>query len=247
MAGFRTPGPQCSESQNICMDEGTLALTLTPPPGPVCSTNPQYQVLAAAETPLDDNTRLLAAVAYGEASTQNVFEEIAAIANVLVRQQKARGYASVKAFVAANKTYAFAAYDGNARYKQLMNASAKDIAADPNGMGAAVRAATNALSAAPTDYANGAYFWDGADIKSNYANHPKVADGIHFTDAKHNIYNIAEKNVPGEEWWRDTAGKKTKLRGKWDYKYESTAAYGGTIFWKYNADFLKATGNKEYN
>jgi len=29
--------------------------------------------------------------------------------------------------------------------------------------------------------------------------------------------------------------------------YESTAAYGGTIFWKYNADFLKATGNKEFD
>ena len=41
-------------------------------------------------------------------------------------------------------------------------------------------------------------------------------------------------------------GKKTKLRGKWRYKYESTAGWGGTIFWQYNADFVKASGNKVF-
>ena len=44
----------------------------------------------------------------------------------------------------------------------------------------------------------------------------------------------------------DAKGKKTKSRGTWRYKYDSTAAWGGTIFWAYNADFLKASGNKVY-
>ena len=82
---------------------------------------------------------------------------------------------------------------------------------------------------------------------TNYAKHAKVRGGIHITDPKHNIYGIADKKVPDEVWWTDANGKKTKLRGKWDYKYESTAGLGGTIFWKYNADFVKASGNKEYN
>lgn len=70
--------------------------------------------------------------------------------------------------------------------------------------------------------------------------------GIHITDPAHDIYGIEDKDVPGETWWLDAKGRKTKLRGKWTYKYESTAGWGGTIFWKYNADFVKAAGNKEY-
>ena len=69
---------------------------------------------------------------------------------------------------------------------------------------------------------------------------------IHFTDAQHNIYGIKAKDVPGEEWWRDAAGHKTKLRDQWAYTYQSTAALGGAEFCKYNEDFLKATGNRIY-
>ena len=242
MGQCRIPGPLGISAFCFDIDDGTLMLAASPLPGSVGVEPAQ----SAAVAKIDDDTRVLAATAYGEASTKNVFEEIAAIANVLVRQQKARGHDTIGAFIRTNKTYAFAAHDGNQRYKKLMDATDEEIAADA-GMEAALRAARNALAAAPTDYSNGAYFWDGADIKSNYEKHPKVRAGIHFTDPAHNIYGIAEKDVPGEEWWRDASGKKTKLRGKWDYKYESTAAYGGTIFWKYNADFVKATGNKEYD
>jgi hypothetical protein len=211
---------------------------------------PAEQKAPASDPPLKalaDDTRALAAVAYGEGSINNVFEEMAAIANVLVRQQKARGYKTVSGFIAANKTYAFAAHDGNQRYGRLMKAKLAAINADA-GMKAAVKAAINALSDKGRDYANGGYFWDGADVKSNYAKHPKVLKGIHFTDEVHNIYKIANKDAPGEEFYRDKDNKPTKKsRGKWDYAYESTAAWGGTVFWKYNDDFLKATANKPHN
>ena len=39
-------------------------------------------------------------------------------------------------------------------------------------------------------------------------------------DYRRDIYDIKDKDVPGEEWWRNAQGVKTKLRGKWDYKYE---------------------------
>ncbi len=241
----RVPGSLGMSESTPPIDPGTMVRATSPQVRPV-GTTPAAAAPAAAATKLDDDTRALAAVAYGEGSTANVFEEMAAIANALVRQQKARGYATIAAFIKADKTYAFAAHDGNPRHGILIKASEQAIAAD-TGMSAAVRAARNALSATPTDYSNGAYFWDGADIKTNYSNHAKVLAGIKFTDPKHNIYDIAEKNVPGENFWRDANNRPTKSRGKWNYKYESTAAYGGTIFWKYNEDFLKATKNKEYN
>jgi Bacterial toxin homologue of phage lysozyme, C-term len=194
---------------------------------------------------LDEATRMLAATAYGEGSTQNVPAEMAAIANVLVRQQKARGYSTILDFLKNDKTFAFAAHDGNQRYQNLMGATPESIAKN-DGMSAALDAARNALSESPTDYSNGAYFWDGADVKSNYKKHPKVRKGVQFTDPSHDIYGIGSNKVPGEEWWRDSSGKKTKLRGKWDYTYDSTATHGGTIFWQYNPDFRTATGTKEY-
>ena len=45
----------------------------------------------AAAQPLDAQTRLLAAMAYGESSLQDNPDEMMAIASVLVRQRDARG------------------------------------------------------------------------------------------------------------------------------------------------------------
>ena len=126
----------------------------------------------------------------------------------------------------------------------LMAATVDDLNQDA-GMAAAVAAAANALAKEPLDDAHGAYCWDGADIKTNDANPAKVLGGIHFTDPQHKR-NIKDKELPGATWWVDAKGTKTKLRGKWRYKYESTAGWGGTIFWQYNADFVKASGNQVY-
>jgi hypothetical protein len=256
MAGYRTPGPEGAYGHREQSDDGTLQLIRRAPLPEGTTTQrggyqwwlPKFWPWAKNEAPqpaLDADTRTLAAVAYGEASTKDVYEEMAAIASVLVRQQQARGHATFKTFMRDDRTFAYAASDGNARYARLKRASEDDIAQDA-GMAAAVRAARNAVDASGADYSNGAYFWDGADIKSNYDRHPKVRRGIHFTDTAHNIYNIAEKEVPGEGWLRDRDGNKLKSLGTWRYVYESTAAHGGTIFWKYNDDFLSATGNKAH-
>jgi hypothetical protein len=245
MPACTVPGPICTTHSwfDIDIDHGTMVRSPSPLTTPVGAAQAAPRPVLAA---IGDDARALAAVSYGEGSTKDVFEEMAAIANVLVRQQKARGYASIGAFIKADKTYAFAAHDGNQRYARLMKATVEEIDAD-TGMRDAVRGAANALAESPTDYSNGGYFWDGADIKTNYDKHPKVRAGIKFTDPAHNIYGIAEKQVPGEAWWLDKDGNKTKSRGTWTHKYESTAAWGGTIFWKYNADFISATANKEYD
>lgn len=201
---------------------------------------------------LDKQTRLLAAMTYGEASTKNNQDEMMAIASVLVRQRDARGYKDMNSFVAGEKTFSFVINDGNVRYTSLMNASEKDISQN-SGMQDAISAAKNALSGGP-DLSNGAYFWDGADIKTNYANHFKVKQGIKFTDPSHNIYGIKDSTRLIVKYKitkiRDKTTKKTTTQkveiGRYDHVYESTSAYGGTIFWKFSNEYLKVTHAKEY-
>lgn len=238
--GLRAPGPSGAQAIEEPVDKQTGARAAMPAPGKPAT--PQLP----PGPPLDEDTRQLAATAYGESSAANVFEEMAAIANVLVRQAQARGYKRVASFIAKDKTFAFAAHDGNPRYGKFIALKLPQDAKDA-GVLTAIKAARNALLEKPVDYAAGAYFWDGDDIKTNYDKHAKVRAGISFGDASHNIYKIAAKDVPGEAWWLDKDGKKTKLRGQWTYKFVSTAAFGGSIFWKYSADFIAATGNKVYD
>ncbi|WAL50333.1 hypothetical protein OUI59_15935 [Klebsiella variicola subsp. tropica] len=203
---------------------------------------------------ISDEERLLAAMAYGEASASNDANELKALASVLVRQRDARGYTTMKEFIDGEPSYSYVVGDGNAKYKKLNKAKDEDISND-TGMSNALTAAKNALSDGP-DLSNGAYFWDGADIKSNYNKHFKVRHGIKFTDPSHNIYDIKDstkivilykivkvkKTVKGKV-------KVTKEKvevGRYDHVYDSTAAYGGTIFWKNNDDYITLSKGKLY-
>lgn len=201
---------------------------------------------------LDKQIRQLAAMAYGEASPAADKDEISAIASVLVRQRDARGYTDIATFAAKEPSFSFVVSDGNARYSKLMKASEKDIAKH-DGMTAAVDAATNAINGGP-DKSNGAYFWDGADIRSNYKRHFKVRHGIKFSDPAHNIYNIEESTkvcivYKTMKTKNAKTGKVATVReeiGRYDHHYDSTAAYGGTIFWKFNQHFLDVTRARNY-
>lgn len=200
---------------------------------------------------LDFNTRQLAAVAFGESSVANDSNEIGGIAFAVANRARAWGNKTIQQLFNADPNYAYAITDGNARYNQLMKASEQAIEKNA-GMKLALDWAKKALENKEPDPSNGAYWWDGADIKSNYSNHPKVKDGIHFGDPEHNIYNI-EESSNGEVtiYWK-VRNRKTgrevnsKIRGSYSHIWVSTAAYGGTIFWKYDSDFLKATGGKSY-
>ena len=201
--------------------------------------------------PLDDETRSLAAMAYGEGSIANDRKEMFALASVLHRQMKARGYTSIRTFGVTDRTFSFVTSDGNDRYKQLMHAKPETINQD-NGMKTAVMAARNAMCGGE-DFSNGAYFWDGADIKSNYSNHFKVKHGIQFTEPQHNIYGVQPSTMKTVFLYRN---KKSRINGKTviekqlidsaDHVYESTAAYGGTIFWKQSTHYLNVTRAKPW-
>ncbi|MDQ0142892.1 hypothetical protein [Cupriavidus necator] len=199
---------------------------------------------------LTSEERLLAAIAYGESSTLDLYEEMAALASVMVRQMRARGYSSIDAFTAKDKNFSFVITDGNARYAKLMKSTEKDIEKSAS-MSNAVKAARNALSGG-VDYSAGAYFWDGADIKSNYKNHAKVRAGIHFTDTAHNLYGISgseKTKILYKTVRKKVNGQVKTVReevGRYSWVYESTAGVGGTIFWRYGQDWMTVTRAKEY-
>ncbi|MGE8166531.1 hypothetical protein ACQKRQ_41100 [Paraburkholderia sp. NPDC080076] len=206
----------------------------------------------AAAQPIDAQTRQLAAMAYGEASLQDNADEMMAIASVLKRQRDARGYSDMATFVNNEPTFSFVVSDGNARYNGLMKATNDKIASNP-AMQAAIAAARNALAGGP-DKSNGAYFWDGADIKTNYSHHFKVRQGIKIADPSHNIYDIKDSThlvilykitkIKNKKTHKVTI-KKEEI-GRYDHVYDSTAGVGGTIFWKFDRQYIDTTGAKEY-
>lgn len=191
-------------------------------------------------------------MAYGESSSQNDDEEMAGIAAVLLRQRNARGYGTFADFIKKERSFSFVVADGNKRYTRLMNATEKQIQAD-EGMTMALIAAQHVLGGG-FDESGGAFFWDGADIKTNYKKHFKVKQGIRFSDPTHNIYDIKESTAVVIKYKilikRDPAtGQKRKEKeevARYDHVYVSTAAAGGTIFWKFNPQYLAITGCKEY-
>jgi hypothetical protein len=82
------------------------------------------------------------------------------------------------------------------------------------------------------DLSNGAFFWDGYDLKTNYKHHPKVKLGIKFSAPEHNIFDVEETTTT--KWTRYEVtvekGKKTKRKDEEktaDHTYVSTAAYKG--------------------
>lgn len=199
---------------------------------------------------VDAQTRKLAAIAYGEASGANDPNEIGGIAWAVANRARAWAEKTVDQLLVADPNYTYAVKDGNQRYKKLMAASETELAAN-TGMALALDCARNALANNGTDPSNGAYWWDGLDFKTNFQNHPKVKDGFHITDPTHNIFDVKETSCPTTIYWK-VRDKKTgkevnsKVRGTYKYVWESTAAYGKTIFWKHDADYLKATAGKAY-
>ncbi|HEX5245478.1 MAG TPA: hypothetical protein VFW23_19620 [Tepidisphaeraceae bacterium] len=234
-------GPVGFEDHGMCLLGGGYGQAL----------QAQNTIPSAGDTPVaeekDEEVLLLAAVAYGESSAKDLFQEMAGIATVMVSQRDARDQ-TLKELLAQGSTFAYAASDGNPRTAAFHKASphARNIS---HGMSMAIKAAHHALDYGE-DYSNGAYFWDGLDIKIKDRKHFRVLKGIKFTKPEHNIYHMEESRVNitiHEKIHKDGKLVDGAVRGNYTYVFESTAAWGGTIFWQYSKDFLKATRNTEYD
>lgn len=81
----------------------------------------------ATEVNIDADLKMFVGGILGESSQANNYEEMAAIAEVLIRQKKARGHATWSAFVKNEKSFAFAFSDGNPRYALVMDSQDADL------------------------------------------------------------------------------------------------------------------------
>ena len=202
---------------------------------------------------LDDETIFLAAIAYGEASTLNDSEEIGGIAFAVANRARAWNNKKISELINEDENYTFVVSDGNARYSDMMKIKdpKRYKLLENTGMRLAVQWAKKALKNQETDPSNGAFWWDGLDIKTNYSDHPKVIQTFHFDKLEHNIFGIQETSRKITKYWQIKDPKTDKLvnstiRGQYQYVWVSTAAYGKTIFWIHDEDYIKATGCKIY-
>ncbi|MGF6959355.1 hypothetical protein [Paraburkholderia youngii] len=199
---------------------------------------------------ISQEVRLLAAIAYGEASTANDPHEIGGIAFAVANRCRAWGGKTVSELRAADPNYSYAWDGSNARFNKLMRATDSEIEPNP-GMKLAVDWAQKALANDGPDPSNGAFWWDGLDFKTRYASRPKVLDGFKWGSPSDNIFGVPEKRREVIKYWRVRNKKTGQIvdggeRGRYDSVWVSTAAHGGTVFWRHNPDYLNANGAKAY-
>jgi hypothetical protein len=101
------------------------------------------------------------------------------------------------------------------------------------------------------DFSNGAYFWDGKDFNGKNAKHggydARYKHGYEFSNASHDIWKQGNNKKQGDNSF--DMGKNSKQIKKWDYKYQSTAAFGNTTFSVLTDDWRNGQmpGNKKSN
>ncbi len=184
----------------------------------------------------------LASTSYGESGDSNVKKEVYGIASAIMNNKEARGDdATISSTI---KGFAFAATDGNPRTTQFNNSSN----GERNGtfMQTAIGGAINAVQGG-VDYSNGATHWAGLDIGSNAEK--RATGGLLFTDQSHDMQRLGSKTVNGAPittHYYNSSGKATGVRGSYSYRWETTAAHGGTTFMKKTNSFIKASGERIY-
>jgi hypothetical protein len=205
-----------------------------------------------AELPetIDAEVKLLAAIAYGEASIEDNPEEVLGIAFAVANRARAWGGKTISAVLNADANYTYAADGTNIRFNKLRAASIAELNKSLP-MRTAINAAMNALDNKGQDPSNGAYWWDGADLKLRKNVNPRISHGFKYGAQEHNIFEMEPISKVVIVRWiviHKKSGKQVDgtERGRYDATYISTAARGKTIFWRYNPDYVKATGAKEH-
>ena len=178
----------------------------------------------------------MTAALYGETDEKNyTLEEMQAIGDVIINRSELMKTTVTKEIQAPGQVNGYYDNDsqGITRRGRTLNNNAR--------LRTSRNATITTILGTSKGKSNGAYWWDGADIKSNMHNKEW---GIHYTDPKYDIYKTGDTTVgPFQEHWQPSG----KNRGEpWNHKLDSTAAYGGTVFWKKNSNYQDVTDNKVY-
>ena len=104
--------------------------------------------------------------------------------------------------------------------------------ANPKKVRIAYRAAMLTIEGG-CDFSKGGYYWQGRDFAKpgSGANNRFYQTGFHFRSPRHDIFGMGDK-ISNDSW---------------KYKYESTAAAGGTVFMRLTEAWKNANHTKKWN
>ncbi|WP_253692045.1 MULTISPECIES: RHS repeat-associated core domain-containing protein [unclassified Treponema] len=209
-------------------ENGNYLTTANSETSNIYMTRDQVNTLVGTQSDFEKMTAAL----YGEAT--NDLDEMQAIGDVIMNRAE---YANTSANTEIEKNGQVNGYNASSRKtvtdNRLLNSDSK--------LNNARNAAMSTILGTTRGKSNGAYYWDGADIQTN---EHKTEWGIHYTNQNHDIYGTGDSTVGPfqEHWYPSGANRGTP----WNHKLDSTAAYGGTIFWKLSPHYQNVTGSRSY-
>lgn len=181
---------------------------------------------------------LLAAIINGESTaSSSSFEEQAGIGKAALRKRDAWKASTLQALIHKTKGAFYAVSPTNPRFMNILCIEENNI---ENEYPELYNATLNAFDPEATDYSNGGCYWDGVDIASKLEKHKHYKWGYKFTDPSHNLYPQILSNTPPKNMTGDIKDPVTHVLNSYDWKLESTAAHGKTIFWKLTDEYLNA-------
>ncbi|MBK9172244.1 MAG: RHS repeat-associated core domain-containing protein [Chloracidobacterium sp.] len=167
----------------------------------------------------------LAGVIYAEASNNAPWTEAAGIHGVLRNRAAADGTSVSDQATVANGIYGA----GEAEKKKISDPNASTAKRNAVYKGLALSIVAFAVNG--SDLSGGAYFWHGTDFRrptaGSTAHESFYRSGFQFTSPSHDIWNL---------------GSRRSGNSRYDYKYQSTAAFGQTTFMKLTEAWMKANG-----
>ncbi|MGB7070785.1 MAG: RHS repeat-associated core domain-containing protein, partial [Pyrinomonadaceae bacterium] len=167
----------------------------------------------------------LAGVIYAEASNNAPWTEAAGIHGVLRNRAAADETSVSDQATVANGIYGA----GEKEKKKISDPNASTAKRNAVYKGLALSIVAFAVNG--SDLSGGAYFWHGTDFRrptaGSTAHQSFYRSGFQFTSPSHDIWNL---------------GSRRSGNSRYDYKYQSTAAFGQTTFMKLTETWMKANG-----
>ncbi|MCC5945590.1 MAG: hypothetical protein JJT94_11700, partial [Bernardetiaceae bacterium] len=182
---------------------------------------------------------------YGESATNNDSNEMQGIAHAIINNNNLSPDETLSQTATRISN---ATRDGNARYNAITGASIEDIFAS-EGMQAAFDATLQAMLGFSQDNTNGATHWDGADIETQYNERTRRFGQrwgtmrVNHTGG-YNIASVPMNNAPIIRYWKNADGTDGRERGRFSYRFETTAAINRTVFSRKTPEFIRADGNR---
>jgi len=165
-------------------------------------------------------------------------KEMIAIAQIVLRRAGILDYAGLTGYFASRDAQQLGSRPNPQRLLAFQSASLAERAAHP-GMYRALGCARRALGGTAPDFARGAWFWESATLRIGGARHPRRQAGILFMEPSHNLYHLPDAR-------RSTAlrGERLETRAKRNaaIAFETTAAWGSSIFFRHPNAWLRANG-----